>query len=264
MDDFLIRAALAGGGIAILAAGLGCLVVWRRMAYFGDSLSHSALLGIGLGFLTGVHPQLGAILVCATFAILLVTLQSQERLPMDTLLGILAHTFLATGIIVINALPRMNLDWHGYLFGSLLTVSNRELIWLGVCGAIILTLLIRHWSSLVLMTISEDLARAEGARIVYLRLLTVLLMALFVSVAFRVVGVLLITAMLIIPAATARPLARSPHGMALLSAAFGLLAVFIGLWSSLHWDLPSGPGIVAAAAAQFLILFTLTSLLRRP
>ncbi len=253
-DPFILHALAAGIGVVVIAGVMGCFVVWRRMAYFGDSLAHSALLGISLGLLTGINVNVGTILVCSSFAILLVWLQQKRVLATDTLLGILAHAALSIGMVTLSFLHQ-RIDLHAYLFGDILTVSGQELAWVYGGGLVVLTLLYANWSSLVLMTIHEDLAKAEGVKTLATQLLFMFLMTIVVAVSIRVVGILLITSMLIIPAATARQFSRSPEAMAFIAAFFGVVSVVVGVLGSLQLDTPSGPTIVTAAALMFATLF---------
>lgn len=259
LDPFIVRAIAAGVGVAIIAGVIGCFVVWRRMAYFGDSLAHSALLGIALGLATGISTNIGVVIVCSSFALLLLWLQQKKVLATDTLLGILAHAALAIGMVTASVLGQ-RLDLHAYLFGDILTVMSGELLWIYLGGAIVLIMLLLNWSSLVLTTIHEDLARAENVRTFFTRLLLMLLMTIVVAVSIRIVGILLITSMLIIPAATARQLVRSPEAMAVVASLLGIAAVFGGVFGSIELDTPSGPSIVAASAGLFVILFPLAAL----
>lgn len=260
IDDFVIRAAAAGIGVAIVSAMLGCFVVWRRMAYFGDSLAHSALLGIALGLLTGISLNLSILVVCSVFAAILIALQHKKVLATDTLLGILAHAALSIGMVVISFLDQPGFDLHSYLFGDILTVQANDLWWIYGGGILVLALLRINWSSLTLMTINEDLARAEGVNTFRANLVLMCLMTIVVSVSIRIVGILLVTSMLIIPAAAARQLARSPEGMAFIAAIVGIISVIIGLFASMYMDTPSGPSIVSSAALLFVVLFALSSL----
>ncbi len=253
MDDFMLRALLAGLGVALAAGPLGVFVVWRRMAYFGDTLAHSALLGVALGFLLEVNINLAIILVCIALALLLVGLQQQRRLASDTVLGILSHSALSLGLIVLAFMETLRIDLMGYLFGDILAVSAVEVYWILSGGAVALLLLIGIWRPLLSMTVHEELARVEGVPVVPVRVAFMLLIALVIAVAMKVVGILLITSLLIIPAATARRFARTPEQMALLAAAAGCLAVAGGLFGSLQWDLPAGPAVVVAAALLFFV-----------
>lgn len=253
LDLFIIRALLAGVGIAIIVGALGCFVIWRRMAYFGDSLAHSSLLGIALGLLYSVNINFSIILICTLFAVILVTLEQKKILATDSLLGILAHASLSIGMVVISLLKNQKIDLYAYLFGDILTVTNADLYWIYAGGAVVLILLALNWSKLILVTICQDLARAEGLKIFSLQLLLMFLMAMVVAVSIHIVGILLITSMLIIPAASARQFARSPQQMAIIAAILGIVAVVLGIFSSLYFDTPSGPSIVVVAVALFVL-----------
>ncbi len=259
---FLWRALAAGIGVALIAGPLGSFVVWRRMAYFGDTLAHSALLGIALGFLLGIDLQIGVAAVCVALALLLVALQRQQVLAADTLLGILSHSALSIGLVAVAFMRGLRVDLMGYLFGDILAVGLADLAWIYGGAALALAILAAIWRPLLAMTVHEELARAEGVPVVAVRLAFMLVMALTVAIAMKVVGVLLITSLLIIPAATARRFARTPEQMAMLAALVGSLAVAGGLAGSLAFDTPSGPSVVVCAAALFAAGMT-TGALRR-
>ncbi|MDQ2695889.1 MAG: zinc ABC transporter permease subunit ZnuB [Pseudomonadota bacterium] len=251
MDDFLLRALGGGLGVAVAAGPLGAFIVWRRMAYFGDTLAHSGLLGVGLGILLGVNESLGVMAVCLALALILVLLQRQKRLAADTLLGILSHSALSLGLVTLAFLETVRVDLVGYLFGDILAVSRADLYWIWSGGLLALLVLAAIWRPLLAMTVHEELARVEGVAVFRVRLTFMLLIAVVIAVAMKVVGILLITSLLIIPAATARRFARTPEAMAALASALGCLAVLLGLWASMRWDTPAGPSVVAAAALLF-------------
>ena len=251
MDEFLLRALLAGLAVALVTGSLGTFVVWRRMAYFGDTLAHSALLGVSLGVLFELNLNLAITLVCLLLALALVALQNQRALATDTLLGILSHSSLALGLVAVSFAENVRIDLMGYLFGDILAVGRTDLVWIGLTAVIALGLLLLLWRPLLAMTVHEELAQVEGVRVARTRLLFMLLIALVIATAMKVIGILLITSLLIIPAATARHYVRTPEQMALLAAAIGMLAVGGGLYGSWHWDLPAGPAIVVTAAMMF-------------
>jgi zinc transport system permease protein len=254
MDEFLLRALLGGSGVALAAGPLGCLIVWRRMAYFGDTLSHSGLLGVALGILLSVQQGLAVIMICLVLAVLLVFLEQHQRhLATDTLLGILAHTALSLGLVALALLETVRVDLVSYLFGDILAVTSRDLYEIWGSGILALGMLTLIWRPLLSITVHEDLARVEGVPVFAVRLIFMTLIAVFIAVAMKLVGILLITSLMIIPAATARRFARTPEMMAGLAGLFGCLAVSLGLWSSLHWDTPTGPSIVVAASALFVL-----------
>ena len=251
LDDFFIRALLAGMGIAAVAGPLGCFVIWRRMAYFGDTLSHSALLGVTLAFLFDIAITLSVFAVAALVALLLLFLQRRKRLSSDTLLGILAHSALALGLVTLGLLPNIRVDLMGFLFGDILSVNATDLLIIYFGGAVVLLVIARFWTDLLASTVNVDISAAEGARPRRAELILTLLTALVIAVAIKIVGALLITAILIIPAAAARQFARSPEQMAMIAALIGVLAMTGGLFGSLTYDTASGPSVVLAAAILF-------------
>jgi zinc transport system permease protein len=253
MDDFLLRALLAGLGVAVVAGPLGAFVVWRKMAYFGDTLAHAALLGVALGFLLDFGANIGVVIVCVLLALLLVALQQQRRLASDTLLGILSHTTLSLGLIVLAGMETLRVDLISYLFGDILAVTSTDLYWIYSATVFALVVIMALWRPLLAMTVHEELAQVEGVPVTAVRLTLMLLIAIVIAVAMKVVGILLITSLLIIPAATARAFARTPEQMALLAAVIGCLAVSGGFYASLTWDLPTGPAIVVSAALLFFL-----------
>lgn len=252
MDDFVIRALAAGILVALVAGPLGCFIVWRRMAYFGDTLAHSALLGIAFGLLLDINMQLAVVFACCALAVLLVLMERNKSLASDTLLGILAHSSLALGLVMLSFTP-VQVDLLSYLFGDLLTVSTRELWWIGGGALLAMVALYMTWNRLLAITLHEELARVEGLDVARLRLLLMLVMAVVVAVSMKIVGVLLITSLMIIPPATARHFARSPEQMAVGASLAGMLAVCGGVAVSWIWDTPTGPSIVVSAALLFVV-----------
>lgn len=263
-DDYFIRALLAGLGVALVAGPLGCFIVWRRLAYFGDTLSHAALLGVALAFLFQINITLAVFIVSACVALALLFLQRRASLSADSLLGLLAHSVLAIGLIILAFMTWIRIDLMGFLFGDILAVSKLDLviIWLG--GILVLTVLTLIWRSLFAGTVNQELAQAEGMNPDRANLIFMLLMATVIAISMKIVGVLLITALLIIPAATARRFATGPVQMAVFSAIVGVIAVFGGLFGSLEWDTPTGPSIVVAALLLFLLSFFAGAGERRP
>jgi len=258
MIDVLLYALLAGLGVAAVTGPLGAFIVWRRMAYFGDTLAHSSLLGVALALLLSVNLTLSVVVICLLLALLLVMLQQQQTLASDTLLGILSHSSLAIGLVAMALMPDVRVDLMSLLFGDLLTVTPRDVITIYLIGTIAIGLIIWLWKPLLTMTIHEELARVEGVPVTAVRTALMLIIALEIAIAMKVVGVLLITALLVIPAATARHFANTPEKMAIYASLAGSLAVLIGLSASWFADTPAGPSIVLSAA----ILFAL-SLLKR-
>jgi len=253
LPDFLLRAFLAALGVALIAAPLGCFVVWRRLSYFGATLAHSALLGIALGLLLGLNPVVGIAASSVVVALIFVLFQRQQVIGSDTTLGILAHSGLALGLVALSFVQGLRVDLMAYLFGDVLAVTMTELAWIYGGGVAVLAVLLAIWRPLLAVTLHEDLARAEGVPVAAVHLGFTLSLAVTIALAMKVVGVLLIVSLLIIPAATARRFARTPEGMAGLAAVVGALSVAGGLPASLAWDTPTGPSIVSVGTLLFAL-----------
>lgn len=253
LDSFLLRAALAGLGVALAAGLLGCFVVWRRMAYFGDATAHASILGVALALALGLPPLLGVLLVAGCMA-LGVALLADRGLAADAVLGVMAHGALGLGLFAVALTPGPRLDLDGFLFGDVLTVGRGDLalIWGG--AALVGLLVWRHWGLLLTSTLSPDLARASGLDPRRGSLLLSALLAAVVAAAIQVVGALLVAALLVIPAAAARNLSRSPEGMALAACGIGALASLGGLGLAVAADAGVGPATVTVAAAAFAVL----------
>jgi zinc transport system permease protein len=253
--EFMQRAALAGIGVATAAAVLGSFVLWRRMAYFGDATAHAALLGVAVALGLSVS-VFGGVLAVALGMALILSAADGHRLGRDALLGVLSHSALAFGLVAVSVLPGARINIESYLFGDILAVTWGDVaaIWAG--SAAVIALIAWRWSRLITATVSPELAWSEGIDPRREALWLTLALAAVVAVAIKVVGALLITAMLILPAAAARALARTPEAMAVLAAGFGSLSVVLGLVASWQFDTPAGPSIVCAAA----VLVALTRL----
>ena len=254
MDMFLLYALAAGIALALVAGPLGSVVVWRRMAYFGDTLAHASLLGVALAVAADVMPMAGVGVIGAVLAAMLFWLERQRDLSTDTLLGILSHSALALGLIVLSLiqLQGYNINLMAYLFGDLLAVSLRDIIIMYAMVLVILVVFSRILKPLISISVNEELARVDGIAVGRVRFIFMILLAMVIAVALKVVGVLLITALLIIPAATARLFSVSPLQMVMLSMLTAVVAVVIGLMASMQWDLPAGPAIVTASAVLFV------------
>ncbi len=252
LDDFFTRALLAGIGVAAVAGPLGCFVVWRRMAYFGDALAHGALLGVAVGFLLDMNGVFAVFIVSAIIALLLLLLDQKLPVGSDALLGLLSHSALALGLVVLSFMTWLTFDLSGLLFGDILSVSVNDLAIIYGGSFVVLIILAMIWRPLFAQTVSPDLARAEGIKGAQANLIFILLFAGVIAITMKVVGVLLITALLLIPAATARRFAPGPESMAITASVIGMLSVVLGLFGSLEFDTPSGPSIVLAALMLFL------------
>ncbi len=253
--DFTTRALLAGMGIAVLAGPLGSLIIWRRMAYFGDTLAHSTLLGISLSLLLNINIYVGLIIVSLLIAAVLACLNKQRWLASDSILGILSHSTLALGLVAATVIPGVRVDLLGYLYGDILSVNLQDLGYIAIVLLIVGITLWRLWKWLLSTTIHSDLAEVEGVPVAITNWSFIFLLALVFAVAIKLVGALLITALLIIPASSARRFAQTPELMAILSCIIGCMAVVLGFMCSLYWDFPTGPAIVVAAATIFTLSF---------
>lgn len=256
MIEIILPALIGGLGVAIVAGPLGSFLVWRRMAYFGDTLAHSALLGVALGLALSVNLNLAVVIVCVLMAMGLVFLLQQRQIAGDTLLGILAHTSLSLGLIVLS-LMKSRLDLSAFLFGDLLAINTNDLQAIYLGGAIILIALKILWRPLLAITVHEELAQVEGIPVAATRMALMVLMALVIAVAMKLVGVLLITALMIIPAATARRLASTPEQMAVFASLLGCIAVVLGLCNSYYLNTPLGPAIVVSSTFIFIMVYSL-------
>ena len=255
-DDFFIRALVAGIGVALIAGPLGCLIIWRRMAFFGDTLAHASLFGIVIALLFELNFTIIVFLVCGGVSIALFLLQRRSKLPADSLLGLLAHSSLAVGLVCLSILPQFTFDLSSILFGDILSVSEFDIFTIYGVGLIVLFVLILYWRKLFAATFNHELAAAEGMEPDKTSIVFFILMAIVIAISIKIVGVLLITALLIIPAAAARRATFEPEQMAILASVFGVLSVLGGLFGSLEWDTPSGPSIIVVALLFFLISLT--------
>mgnify|MGYP000453829431 FL=1 len=259
MPDFLLYALLAGLGVALVAGPLGCFVVWRRMAYFGDTLAHSALLGVSIGVLLGINISITVTAIPMLIALGLVYLEQRGILSLDTLLGILSHSALATGLVLISLLPDVRIDLMSLLFGDLLSVTKNDLWVIYAVAGTVIALLLWLWKPLINITVHEELASVEGVKTSAVRTALMLITALVIAIAMKIVGVLLITALLIIPAATARRVSSTPEQMAVMASLIAMLTVMMGLAMSYYSDTQAGPSVVVCAA----LLFTLSLAFRQ-
>ena len=262
MDEFLLRALIGGILVALISAPLGCLVVWQRMAYFGATLSHAALLGIALGLVVKMDLRLSILIVSLFIALLLMLIRRFKTLSSDTILGILAHGALAFGILALSLMPALRVDLMGYLFGDILTINWTDITWIAVGGAFTTMVISRIWQPLLSTIIHADLAWVDGHRQDRLQLIFLILISVAVAVSMQVVGLLLIVSLLIIPPATARLFSYSPENMVIGAMAVGVASVLGGLAMSLGLDTPTGPSIVATACGLFIGALIATSCLQ--
>ncbi len=252
MDDFLLFALLGGAATALFTAPVGCFVVWRRMAFFSDALAHSTILGIAIGLMAGLPMMAGMLGVAVLVALLMLWLERTAFLPQDALLGILTNVLLALGVIAVSLAQVSQVQIYDYLFGDILTITEDDLLLLGGMAVVVPVLLAWQWNKLLLVTMHPDLAAAEGVKVTEARLFFMLLMTVVVAAGVHFMGVLLVSALLIIPAASARSFSHSPVGMAVGSAIVSLMAVAVGIKAAFQYDLPVSPAIAATAGVFFM------------
>ncbi len=261
-DDFFSRAIIAGVGFALIAGPFGCFVLWQRLAYFGDSLAHSALLGIALALAFDINILIGIFAVCLIVALIVARVDTQSMLSGDSMLGVLSHATLSIGLVLISLMYWIRVDVLHFLFGDILAVSWGDILLIYAGGIVILLLLFRKWNSLICLTVNEQIAAAEDIKPANSRLLMMIMLAAVVAMAMKIVGIILTVSLLIIPAAAARQLAKTPEQMAVLAAVFGVAAVLLGLLLSIELDTPPGPSIVANTVVIFLVAFVTTAIIR--
>ena len=253
MIELLLPSLLAGLSLTCLTGPLGTFVVWRRMSYFGDTLSHAALLGVAFGFLLNINLFYAIILVTLILAIGLLWLESQKQLPVDTLLGILAHSALSLGLVVISLMNNIRIDLMGYLFGDILSITMFDVYQIVICVVTIGLLLVWRWNHFLFITVSEELAFSHGINVPITKFILTILLALTIGIAMKFVGALIITALLIIPAATAKYYAKNPESMAIIAILIGMISIIGGILFSLFYDTPTGPSVVLSNTCLFFI-----------
>lgn len=244
---------LAGFCIAAVASPLGTFIVWRKMAYFGDTLAHASLLGLAFGFLLHLNIYLSLIACCLLIAFILVILERKSTVSTDTLLGIIAHSALSLGLVCVSLIDNLRVDLMNYLFGDLLSVSIEDLAGIIAICIFILILLIKYWTPLLAITVNEEMAAVDGYPVEKLKMILMLMIGLMIAISMKFVGALIITSLMLIPAATAKRFSSSPERMAILASLFGMLSVIGGLVLSWFKDTPTGPSIVVIAGLLFFI-----------
>ena len=259
MDNFILLAIISGIGIAFITGLLGCFVVWKKMAYFGESLGHSAVLGIGIGLLLGIGDNIAVLLVIITFSLIVTYLQNKEAFSNDLILAVLAHGLLSIGIILISINPDPNFNLHSFLFGDILTVSLNEIFLIFLSAIFIYLIILTNWKALLITIISKDLAKSQNINNFKIELLFTFTMALAVAISIKIIGALLITSMLIIPSSCAKQLVNNPKNMVIISIIISILSILIGILCSYYFDIPSGPAIILTSFSAFFIINLLKS-----
>jgi len=252
-DDFIVRAFAAGIGLAFITGPLGCFIVWRRLSYFGDTIAHSALLGVVIAYALDFNLIIAVFVVSCLLALSLLFLQRRTNLPDDALLGLLAHSVLAIGLVLLGILSFIRIDLMGLLFGDILSVNVTDLLFVWIGGSIVLIVLILIWRPLFAGTVNLELAKAEGLNPDLANAIFTLLIASVIAISIKIVGILLITGLLIIPASASRNLSSTPIQMAIISSIIGLASVVLGIQTSMIWNTPTGPTILTITLGVFIL-----------
>lgn len=262
-EPFMLRAMLAGLALALVAAPLGCFVVWRRMAYFGETIAQGGLLGVALGVVLSINPTIGVLGVALLLSVLLLRLTRQSLVPLDSVLGVLAHATLAIGLVVASLVRGPAVDLMAILFGDIYAVTEADLQWIAAAGAVAFIGLVKIWNPLLSLTVHEDLAAAEGRPVDWTKGVFIAVLAVVVAISIKIVGALLTIAFLIMPASAARPFSETPEQMAFYATIFATLAVAFGLFVSVSLDAPGGPSIVLVLTTMFVLAMIPVALSRR-
>ncbi len=252
-DDFIVRAFAAGIGLAFITGPLGCFIVWRRLSYFGDTIAHTALLGVVTAYALDFNIIIAVLVVSCLLALSLLFLQRRTNLPDDALLGLLAHSVLAIGLVLLGILSFIRIDLMGLLFGDILSVNVTDLLFVWIGGGIVLIVLILIWRPLFAGTVNLELAKAEGLNPDLANAIFTLLIASVIAISIKIVGILLITGLLIIPASASRNLSSTPIQMAIISSIIGVASVVLGILTSMIWNTPTGPTILTITLGVFIL-----------
>ena len=252
-DDFIVRAFAAGIGLAFITGPLGCFIVWRRLSYFGDTIAHSALLGVVIAYALDFNLIIAVFVVSCLLALSLLFLQRRTNLPDDALLGLLAHSVLAIGLVLLGILSFIRIDLMGLLFGDILSVNTTDLLFVWIGGGIVLIVLVLIWRPLFAGTVNLELAKAEGLNPDLANAIFTLLIASVIAISIKIVGILLITGLLIIPASASRNLSSTPIQMAIISSIIGVASVVLGIQTSMIWNTPTGPTILTITLGVFIL-----------
>jgi zinc transport system permease protein len=251
MDQFLINAIIGGISIAAIAGLLGSFVLWKNMSYFGDALSHSSLLGVTIGILLNINLTIAVIAISAIFALIFSI--NKVKYSSDSILGILSYSALSLAVIIASY-SKISIDLMSYLFGDILAINAEDIYYLILCAIFISSWFYYNWSKLILLCVSSELLNSEGGNVQALKLGFSLILALFIAISFKIVGIFLITAMLIIPASSALVISRSPFQMVINSIIIGCFSIIIGMGLAISLDFPTGPAIIISSLGMFIVI----------
>ena len=260
---YLVRALIAAACLAPLCGLLGVFVTARRMAFFSDTIAHAALAGVALGFLLGFkEPTIPMVVFSLLIALAMFWLRTHTELLTDTIMALLLSGSVALGIIILSMLKGFRAELHSYLFGDIQAVGTEELVLAAILGAVVISSIFWQLNSLSLLTAQEDLAHVCGIPVKRLNYFFVAILTLTVAASIRLLGVMLVTALIVIPPASARNISRNLRQHLLLSLAMGLFSGVSGVLLSYHFDTPTGPTIVMAAIGLFILTLIISGVRR--
>jgi zinc transport system permease protein len=258
--EFMQRALIAAVIVGMISPLIGVFLVQRRLALLGDGMGHVAIAGVGLAFLTGTEPVITALLVSILGALILELVRHKSRSAGDLALALIFYGGIAGGVLLTSlAGGRASTALNQYLFGSLSTVSTQDFVALGVAAVVLVVILLRYGNQIFAMSLDGETARVQGIRVTAMSVLLTSMAAVTVVVGMRTVGLLLVSAIMIVPVAAAQQLTHSFKTTGLLASAIGMLSATGGLTISFYVDVPPGPTIVLLALAIFVVLALTTN-----
>lgn len=259
--DFLTLPILASLLIPLLSAPMGCILIWRRMTFFGDTLAHASMLGAALAIVMQMAVIYGLIIVSLLMAVILTISQKDKSLSHDSWLGVISYGALAMGLLLLYGSGIRGIDPHQILIGDILTASWEDvglIAMVAVCSGIFIY---ANWQQIILLTLDLDFAKAKQVNTQRVELLLMLTLSMAIAAILKIIGALLAPALLIFPAVTARKLANSPVKMIYVAIATGILMNCVGLFGSLHFDCPTGPAIILTGVIIFAIIRVVPNIL---
>ena len=253
-QDFFINSLIAIIIISLVTGALGSFMIWQKLSYLGDSLSHSSLLGVALALIFKISPSISIMLIAITFAILL-SLNFHKLYSVDTILNIVTNVVLSLSLILMSFLPSGNNSIISSLFGDILTLDQGNIILIFLTSLVVALILIFRWRYWLMISINQDLAVVEKININLVRLEFLVTLAIFIAISAQLIGILLIAAFLLIPAASARLISKTPVQMVMFATVFSVVSGISGLMLSAGFDLLTGPAIILTAALYLILTY---------
>lgn len=261
-QSFFINSLIAVIMISLVTGALGSFMIWQRLSYLGDSLSHSSLLGIALALIFNISPSVSIMLIAIMFAILL-SLNFNKLYSADTILNIVTNVVLSSSLILMSFLPSGNNSIISSLFGDILMIDQSNIISISLTSVIVTLILIFRWRYWLMISINQDLATVEKVHVNFVRLEFLIILAIFIAISAQLIGILLIAAFLLIPAASARLISKTPMQMIIVATVFSVISGVSGLILSASFDLLTGPAIILIAAVYLIIAYFIRLVLSR-